>query len=224
MTRAWGQITAAAAGLLALTACASSDGSDMGQYGQVVRQMFRGGFGKAGVTLKQAAAIPYASMGWRLDGGAQNIIVLATDNEQGQLWTSAAHIVFLTQDGRIKRTVGLAHDMAALAPHGSGAMTAPGHAMAGAYSEQRTADFPDSGAFSVPMTCRGTARGVQAVTILGKKIATTRVEEHCEARTIGWSFTNVFWVDRESGFVWRSLQHIHPHGETIETEIFRPPG
>lgn len=223
MTRAWGQTVVAAVGLLALGACASSD-SDIGQYTQMVRQMFHGGFGKNGVTLKQAAAIPYASMGWRLDGGAQNIIVLATDNEQGQLWTSAAHIVFLTQDGRIKRTVGLTHDIAALAPHGTGAMIAPARALTGAYSEQRTADFPDIGIFNVLLNCRGVARGAQPVVILGKKISTTRVEERCEASAIGWSFINVYWLDRESGFVWRSLQHIHPHGETIETEIFRPPG
>jgi len=33
-----------------------------------------------------------------------------------------------------------------------------------------------------------------------------------------------FWVDPKSGFVWRSLQHLTPQGETVETEIFRPPG
>lgn len=197
----------------------------MGQYFQVIRQTVRGGgFGKSSVTLKEAAAIPYASMGWRLDGGRQSIIVLATDNAQGQLWTSAAHIVLLTQDGRIKRTVGLPHDLAALAPRGGDAMTPPSRALTGAYSELRSADFPDINAFGAALSCRGMMRGAQMVTILGKKISTARVEEHCDSPALGWSFTNTYWIDRDTGFVWRSVQHIHPKGGTIETEIFRPPG
>ncbi len=51
-------------------------------------------------------ALPYASMGWRLNGGPQNIIVLASDSGQEQMWTSAARIVIVTKDGRIKRTGG----------------------------------------------------------------------------------------------------------------------
>ena len=32
------------------------------------------------------------------------------------------------------------------------------------------------------------------------------------------------WIDPQTGFVWRSRQTIHPRGDTLETEIFRPPG
>ena len=65
-------------------------------------------FGNGRVTRDQAAAIPYASMGYRLDDGIRALLVLATDANGEQLWTSAAHVVIVTRDGRIVRTVGLA--------------------------------------------------------------------------------------------------------------------
>lgn len=214
---------ALAAAVLALSGCSSLSG-DYNQYGQMLKLAWQQGLSKGSVTLEQAAAIPYASMGWRLNGGNQNIVVLATDNAEGQLWTSAAHVVLLTDHGRIKRTVGLPRNMASLASERNGAMAPPAAALRAGYEEHRVADFPDLGAFSAQIDCVTAARGAQSVTILGKAIAAVRVEERCVARNLNWRFTNIFWVDRDSGMVWQSLQHIHPKGDTLETEIFRPPG
>ena len=39
----------------------------------------------------------------------------------------------------------------------------------------------------------------------------------------GWSFENLFWVDPQTGFVWRSVQHIAPGVAPIEIDVLRPP-
>jgi len=207
-----------------LAGCSSSGSGDFGQYMAVVKQALKGSFGKGGVTLQQAAAIPYASMGWRLNDGPQNVIVLATENQSELLWTSAAHVVILTQDGRIRRTVGLPHNLTAFAPGMSQTIAPPGQALNGAYKHQSVLDFSDSGLFGIPITCSGRAVGTQAIKILGKTISTRRVEESCNSPSLHWAFVNSYWLDPQTGFTWRSRQHIHPKGDVIETEIFRPPG
>lgn len=209
--------------LLFLAACSSGGQSDYAQYWEMMKQSAAGTFGKSSISLQQAAGIPYASMGWRLNGGAQNIIVLASDNGQEQMWTSAARVVLVTKDGRVKRTVGLAHDMAALVPRASEGFQAPSANAKASTAQQYTADFPDAGIYGAQITCRTASKGARAITILEQRIATIRIEENCSSRSLRWSFTNVYWTDPQTGFVWRSRQNIHPAGTVLETEIFRPP-
>lgn len=210
--------------VLLLAGCSSSGSGDFAQYFQIVKQSIDGTLGKSGVPLSRAAAIPYASMGWRLNDGGQNIIVLATENGSELLWTSAAHVVILTQDGRIRRTVGLPQNLSALAPGASTSLAAPAQALTAPYTQQIVADFSDIGQFGVFITCRGTAVGAEAIKILGKTLSTRRVEERCDSPSLHWTFVNSYWLDPQTGFTWRSRQHIHPKEAVINTEVFRPPG
>jgi Group 4 capsule polysaccharide lipoprotein gfcB, YjbF len=215
---------ALAAALLSLTGCSSSGTSDYSQFYQAVRQSIAASFGKAHVTRAQAAAIPYASMGYRVNGGAEQILVLATDTNGEQLWTSGAHIVIVTRGGRIVRTVGLAHDVSAVAPQNGQELTPPATAIGGVVVSARLMDFSDIPAYGAAVTCTATPRGEQTILILGHGIRTIRVDEICHSAELDWSFTNSYWLDPKSGLAWRSIQHIHPKNETIETEILRPPG
>jgi Group 4 capsule polysaccharide lipoprotein gfcB, YjbF len=204
-----------------LAGCGSA-GTGYGDYFKLIRQGFGQSFGHAGVTLDQAAKIPYASMGWRLNGSNESIIVLATQNGGEMLWTSAAHIVLLTQDGLLKRTVGLPHDLSGLSSL-SGRLTSPARALQGPYLDIRAADFPNSNQFGVQISCRGHSVGARTIKILGKTITTMRVEEDCEAPSLGWTFKNIFWLDRDNGLAWRTSQQTYP-GQAMQTEILRPPG
>jgi hypothetical protein len=205
--------------LLFLAACSSSGSTDYAQYWEMMKQSF----GTSRITLQQASDIPYASMGWRLNGGPQNIIVLASDNNREQMWTSAARIVLVTKDGRIKRTVGLPHDVTAVVPVGGGDLQSPSVTLKMPSQQQYTADFPDAGIYGARIACRSVSKGARAITILEQRIPTVRIEENCSSTSLRWSFTNVYWTDPQTGFVWRSRQTIHPGGDTLETEIFRPP-
>ncbi len=212
---------AAAAAVLALAGCGSESGSALHDYKKILDSAFAGSLGKNRVTLEQAAAIPYASMGWRLNGGNEAILVLATDNGHEQLWTSAAHVVLTTQDGRLKRTVGLPHDMTGLVPKSSGEAMAPAKALQGPFSQEFVADF--AGFYNVSLSCRATSKGMRMIEILGKALKAIRVEEDCHSTTLNWSFVNIYWIDPEKMLVWRSHQHVHPGGDEVDTEVLRPP-
>jgi hypothetical protein len=206
--------------LLMLFAGCSSSGSDYQQFYQVLRQSLSTSVGHVRVTREQAAGIPYATMGYSLDGGNQAILILATDSGGELLWTSGAHVVIVTRDGRIIRTLGLDHDLSGL----TGRDKAPAAAIQAPFTSMRLEDFPELGLYGVIVSCRAYVVGRQTIKILGQAIPTVRVDEACQNRNPGWSFVDTFWVDGDTGLVWRSHQHVHPKGGVIETEIFRPPG
>lgn len=211
---------------LALVAAGCSSGqfgnNNYSQLYQLARQSWNASLGKARISRDQAAAIPYASIGIRLDGGNETLLILGTDNAGEQLWTSAAKIVIVTRDGRIVRTLGLPHDLSALTTRG--VAPAPAAAMQAPFTTTRLEDFPELNLFGTIVACSARAAARQTIKILGQPIATMRVDETCRGRKPEWSFTDSFWVDLDNGRVWRSRQHVHPKGSFIETEIFRPPG
>ncbi len=221
-------IKRAACGALGLMTAACSSGNSgnnsYAQFYQIMRQSWSASFGKVRVSREQAAAIAYASLGFTLNGGNQNLLVLATDSGGDLLWTSAAHVVIVTRDGRIVRTVGLGDDLSGVTTRDERALPAPAAAIRAPFTSSRLEDFPELGLYGVLVACRASLVGRQSIRILGQVIATFRVDETCHSRRPDWSFTDSFWVDGESGLVWRSRQHIHPKGAVVETEIFRPPG
>ena len=209
---------------LLLVAGCSSDQGAWREYFQIVRQGLSGSFRKAAITRTQAAAIPYASLGYRIDGSAETILVLATDSNDDLLWTAASHVVLMTRGGRVLRSVGLSHDVAATTAQNASSLPPLLDALRSSYRSTRLVDLPDIGAYGVVLNCVTAARGPQTITIIGTAIATTRVDETCRSTKPRWSFTDNYWIDAKTGFAWHSVQHLHPAGTTIQIEIFRPPG
>ncbi len=219
-------VTAIAGMALLAGGCSSSSSGNTNyqQFYQVLRQSFSASFGNVRVTRQQAAAIPYASMGYTQGGGNQNLLVLGTDSGGELLWTSSAHVVIVTRDGRIVRTVGLGHDLSGLTTRDQKPLPAPAEAIRGPIVSVRLEDFSEHGLYGVLVSCRAHSVGRQSIKILGQAIPSLRVDEICTSRKPEWSFTDNFWVDGDNGLVWRSRQHIDPDGGILETEIFRPPG
>ena len=197
---------------IVLTACSSNHDQLYDQYFQAVKQSFAASFGNQRVSREEAAAIPYASMGFRVDEGRQGMLVLATDTGGEMLWTAKSHIVILTRDGRISRTVGLPHDISAVTPQTGQVLPPPSAALRGQVSSMRLADFPDISAYGVPLHCTASAAGRETIVILGSAMPTVRVNESCRSAQLRWSFVDSYWIDPQSGLVWRSIQHIHPKG------------
>jgi hypothetical protein len=207
-----------------LAGCSSSNDGMYQQYGQLLKQSF-GIFSGGGITRQEAASVPYASLGYRINDGDEAMLVLATDTGGQQIWTASNHVVFQLQDGRLTRTVGLKINLGAVTPQrGSGGIAAPFAALKGPFGDARLVDYPELGIYSMLLTCSTQVRGAQTVKILGQPIATVRVDETCENRPAAWRFTDTYWLDPHSGLAWRSIQHIAPRGEKIEIEILRPPG
>jgi hypothetical protein len=211
----------AAAAALLVAGC-SSEQSDTGLLFGALRNAVAGP-GPKPVTLQQAAAIPYASMGVRLDGGSEILIVMVVDAPHSRLWTAGKAIAIQTDDGRIVRTSGFTSNLSGVAGD-LGAPVSPLDAVRRRDGERTLLyDFADLNAYSVKVVCRTAKRGRENIQILGKAIPTIRIEESCRAEALDWSFVNTYWVGVQSGMVWQSVQHIHPRLGPVTTEILRPP-
>ena len=213
------------AALLLLSGCSSAGSSDYTLYYQALRQSFAGGFGRSPhVTKDQAAAIPYASIGYRLNDGPEQLLVLATDSGAEQLWTSGAHVVIVTRGGRIVRTVGFAQDVSAVTPQKGQQIFGPAEARGKNLSSVRLEDFPGIPTYGVAVKCTALPKGLETIVILGRGVTTRKVDEACRSDALDWSFTDSYWIDPQSALVWRSIQHVGPKGEKVEIETLRPPG
>lgn len=190
------------------------DNTDAGQIGKIITLAFSA---PPKVTLAEAEAIPYASVGIQIDDGAQDILILATDNAGQQLWTSASRIAIITLKGHILKTAGLPKNLSAT--YSTSAEDAGRHP-----GITRMIDLPDMRLYGIGIFCVDQKIGVETITLLGKPIQTVRSEERCHSDKdkLKWEFTNLFWRDPDSGFVWRSEQHIHPMLGTITLETLRP--
>ena len=215
---AWALVSALA---LALTACSSQTGN-MGDWGQIFSLAGAGLDRDPSITLQQAAAVPYASLGVSIGDGSQMMIVLATDTGGDLLWTSKAKIAITTRNGRIVRTAGLPRNLDWVTFNGVGDPLLDAARGGPPRQSVRFVDYWDLNRFSVPLSCVTVSRGADAVVILGKSIAVTRIEESCQSEALDWKFTDTFWVG-SSGLVWKSRQHIHPDFDPIEIDVLRPP-
>jgi len=216
--------SAAIAIIFMLAGCSSTGNSDYSQFYRALRQSVAASFGNGRITKDQAAAIPYASMGYRVDGASEHLVVLATDANGEQLWTSKARVVIVTRGGRIVRTVGLPHDKTGMSPKIGEQLAGVAAALNGNVTYTRLEDFPDIPAYGVALTCTLSKKGPETIVILGRGMPAIRIDETCRATDRKWSFTDHFWLDPDATMAWRSLQHLDPEGTVIETEILRPPG
>ena len=201
----------------ALGGCSSEGSTDVRSFLSVARLAFAP---PQRVSIKQASAIPYATIGIRIGGGPQAIGTLATDGGQ-RLWAVGAKVMIATtREGHIQRTVGLPYNLTWMAPLGPQA-AAPGRS--GRRRSSWSADFADLAVYAVTIQCEEILFGNVRITILGKPITTKRTNIRCEAPQLKWSFQNTYWTDPQTGMVWKSIQHIHPKLDPIEIETLRPP-
>jgi hypothetical protein len=207
----------AVAALALLCGCSSDKQTDWSALFGMIQQSFGRG---ADVTRDQAAAIPFASIGVRVDDDPEGILVLGSSNGEERLWTAATHIVLLIRGGRVVRTAGLEFNLGELRNLRGVNAAPPAQGTAESVWE---ADLPDQHIFAVPITCRSTARGTETIKVLGSSVATVRVDEECRSEKLDWSFTNTYWIAPQSGLVWRSIQHISPKLDPLEVQILRPP-
>jgi hypothetical protein len=198
-----------------LTACTQD--SDVVRVGNILFQAVSGSVEK--IPRERAAAIPYATMGMELGSSAQVLLVLGTAGQDELDWFAGEQVFVATRGGRVIRTAGLPYDLGGIHPLSTAsAAGSPG----GAASTLFSLDFPDLGIFGATAQCSSRDLGEDAINILGARISTRHIVEHCAVKLMRWNFDNEYWTDNMTGYVWRSSQHIHPKAPPLILEVLRP--
>ncbi|HYM19113.1 MAG TPA: YjbF family lipoprotein [Micropepsaceae bacterium] len=202
-------------GAFGLARCGSNSDIDYA----TLKALYQGTMQPSSVAREDAARIPYASVGVRVDGGPQMLLVLATVTGADLLWTSNAQVAVVTRGGRVLKTAGFRENLGATWFEDSDVLVrdlAPGE------KGIRLVDLPGQNAYSMPIESTLAGATPETIVILGASLQTMRVveENHCVQRN--WNFQNIFWRDPGNGFVWRSEQTLTPKGPVLEIEVLRP--
>ncbi len=88
---------------------------------------------------------------------------------------------------------------------------------------RRLFDIDEPKRYSIMVGSRFVDLGPQAVVIAELEWDTRHIRETCRAREIDWRFENDYWVDRQYGLIWKSVQHFHPDMPPVVMELLKPP-
>ncbi len=206
-----------ACAILPILMLAGCEDSDAYKVGTVLVNSVTGNPEK--IPRERAAAIPYATMGLELGSTPELLLVLGTDSAGELDWYAGDQVFVRTRNGKITRTVGLPYDLGGSRPI---PITAAASSASAAALAQYSLDFPDLGVFGATEQCSSRQAGEETISILGAAIPARHVVEHCTVADMRWNFDDDFWMDKGSGYIWRSRQYIHPNSPPVVLEVFRP--
>jgi Group 4 capsule polysaccharide lipoprotein gfcB, YjbF len=172
-------------------------------------------------TQAQIEKIPYATIAARIGGGNQALLLLRRYAGRDLVWASSDGKVIVTRRGRIVQTYGFRQDLSATMPYGVDPVSDLANLASGEIYK-RAVDIQPGDHFGVLVTSEFFRVGPAPIDILGMPHRTTLWRERGHAPMLDWQFTNVYWADDATGYIWKSTQQPVPELEHFEIEVFRP--
>jgi hypothetical protein len=163
------------------------------------------------------AAIDYDLMLVRADESGALATLPGEDASNGvKTWLSADGFSLTTREGQIVGTRGfggdilvadLAHAIEQLNPFSEG----------GSYARSYSVLDAENKIITTSMICGLEKIGEAQISILGTERETYRFTEICTSERI--SFTNLYWIDPNDGFIWQSRQWVSPSIGSLSIQI-----
>jgi len=171
-----------------------------------------------------AARIPFAFISLQTEGSPVGYAIAREVVGPYVVYQDNARRSITLQGGLITGTHGLGHNLAAVMTHPDDPVA---HARPlGTWPDRHVRSYQFSIRASkdhdITVHCAFRRVAKERIEIVEQFFDVTRVEETCTngARTFG----NVYWVEPDTGFIWRSRQWIGPLQELYTLEIIRPFG
>jgi hypothetical protein len=174
------------------------------------------------LTRDDVTRIPYASIAVRFSNNAQSLLILARYEGDDLHWISTQREVLVTRHGRLVKTYGLPNDIRDTHFMTADPVGKPIAADAMQSDCLRTIDLEPRHVDGIVIRSRFENAGREELTILDAKLATELWIESNVAPDLDWSFTNRFWIDAGSGYVWKSQQYLSPGLPPLEIIVYRP--
>lgn len=224
MTKYLKTIVLSLIGGLILSGCqvANDVSNSWKQINQIVDYAWSGG-SNVSIDRGTVMSIPFATMGFRYGNGPQAVMSLVQSQGDRLFWVSSDGLSIVTENGRIVTTSGFPGDLTGGKTTTRDPLALP-HAKDWAdYSLFRILDYKQDFGFSHTLKCKLADQGTEDITILASTFTAQKFSEKCEVPTLKWSFENTHWMDRQTGFLWRTRQWISPgHKKPIVLEVLRP--
>jgi len=166
--------------------------------------------------------IPYASALLKIGKGSQGLIILESTNSDSYIWVSKDNVYLKTRHGRIVQTAGLFNNLTNL--------TLPNQIFEEVLNDpEAVRDYLSYYSYDQPylldlqVEVSIVNKGQQEIKILGEVKKLILIEESISNKEIRWTAKNLFWVDPEDHYVWKSIQHISPKLPSFTFQITKRP-
>ncbi len=165
-------------------------------------------------------SIPFASASIKFSDGGESLIILESTRKDKNIWISSDRIKFTEYEGRVLSTIGLPNDLYSIdRPNiDFGELIQKGKFKYSSYYSFRN---PELNNLKVEVEAK--VVGEETVSIYGIDKNLLLIEESIYSSSINWKARNQFWVDRESLFVWKSIQALTPKLPDLEISITKKP-
>ena len=163
------------------------------------------------------AALPYAQI-WVQGLGKDARLVLGEVDEGRLAWYSADGTILFTRDGQLVGSHGIG--TASLMDVRTAHLPADLRDIVDGHVSQRHYDLMPGYRYGLPVTGTWSRQGVETVDVAAdRQMALLRLEERLDGA--GIQATQVYWVDPQTGQLWKSRQWLAP-GRLVDITVLKP--
>ena len=211
--------------MLITSSCASIENNNIAPTYTQAFKAIKGaifGFQDANISREVVDKIPYASGMMKIGKGSKGLVILESTQKGINTWISADNVLIAIDNGKIVRTLGLINNLTSYKTARDGFKDL-------VLTKEPLLDYFSYYSYDKPLlnNLRVKAsiynRGIDEVEILGVKRSLILFEEEIYSEDINWSRTNKFWVDPNSFYVWKSIQHVSPRLPVFTFEVTKKP-
>ena len=219
---------------LALAGCSSGGNTVFERMAPMVQQQLFGEFGldsgaaDDGATRPQVKTradldrIPFATISLKHGDNPTAFIVPLADNGGYLAYQDSVNRGITMHGGLITATHGFGQDLDSVAHRDDDPIFAPTPPQHWPAMLARSYGFNIRGesTFEITVQCTSRRANAEVIEIVERRFQLLRMVETCvNAKR---QFTNTYWVDAQSGFIWKSEQWVGPRIPTMTVEIVRP--
>ena len=174
------------------------------------------------LTSSELRALPYASAYIKVGDVPQALVILAYVDGPRMSWVSADGVMFVTQYGRLIKTVGLPNDLRYLGSLDKDPLKTSRLDKTPSMVWYSVAEWSKKYTSGYPLSMHYTQRGNEVLNIMDHSYKTTIVEEHVVTAPDEERWLNLFWIDEQTGQVRKFQQQLGPSLPMIEMTFLKP--
>jgi len=149
------------------------------------------------------------------------LLILGNVDGRREAWYGPRGSAIFLEEGRVVKTANLEGNLDGTRIIGSDPFDTGLHQLTAPVDFDSIDDWSPGYRYGVVVHNRLVPAGVETVEILGQSRQLRRVDEERRSREASWSTTARYWVDPETGFIWKSQQQLGP-GLSMELIQLKP--
>lgn len=215
---------------IAMAGCSSGGNTIFERMAPMVQQQVLGGLGLVEETVAEShemtptelEQIPYATISMKLGDNPAAFIVPIADNRGYLAYQDSVNRGIVMHGGLVTATHGFGHDLDSVAHRHDDPVFTPTPPQHWPAILARSYGFNIRGesTFEITVQCTSERGPAEVIEIVERRFNLLRMVESCS--NMRRQFTNAYWVDPGSGFIWKSEQWVGPHIPAMTVEIVRP--